>query len=405
MKNLHGFEEEIYKCSRCGLCQSVCPVFKATMNECAVSRGKFNILNGVIKGDLKMTDKVKSYLDLCTGCNACKDFCPSGIDAREIFIAAKQDFYSKNEISFRNKLINSYELFKFSLLCAGLFGKILKIFKITRLIKLLESVFIKTGYLGKRLVLFNSLFCFSVKNRTKCAHKNALKTAIYFDGCFNKYIDNATKTAVVNILANSGITTVNKKFECCGVSYLHDGDIRGFKKLIQKNLQQLDVEYDYLITDCSSCNYVLKKYNKYDDSENSKILSNKVVSALDLMKNLKFTANKKYTVAVHKPCHDDYDFIDVVKNIEGINFVEVDDFDKCCGFSGKFAIQNQNVSIKISTSKAQQYVDSGVDYIITTCPACLLGLNQGLAEIDSPHKPIPINLFVFLSEYCRQSFI
>ena len=108
MKNLHDFEEEIYKCSRCGLCQSVCPVFKATMNECAVSRGKFNILNGIIKGDLKMTDNVKSYLDLCTGCNACKDFCPSGIDAREIFIAAKQDFYSKNEISFRNKCVQVY---------------------------------------------------------------------------------------------------------------------------------------------------------------------------------------------------------------------------------------------------------------------------------------------------------
>ena len=37
--NVHG----------CGLCQSVCPVFKATQNECAVSRGKFNILNGIIK--------------------------------------------------------------------------------------------------------------------------------------------------------------------------------------------------------------------------------------------------------------------------------------------------------------------------------------------------------------------
>ena len=89
MKNLKDYEDEIYKCSRCGLCQSVCPVYKATLNECAVSRGKFNILNGIIKGELKLNSTVKKYLDLCTGCNACHDFCPSKIDVKEIFTAAK----------------------------------------------------------------------------------------------------------------------------------------------------------------------------------------------------------------------------------------------------------------------------------------------------------------------------
>ena len=63
MKEFEDYEEEIYKCSRCGLCQSVCPVFKATLNECAVSRGKFNILNGIIKGDLTFSNKEKKYLD------------------------------------------------------------------------------------------------------------------------------------------------------------------------------------------------------------------------------------------------------------------------------------------------------------------------------------------------------
>lgn len=77
MNNLKDYEEDIYKCSRCGLCQFVCPVFKASVNECAVSRGKFNMLNGVIKGELSLNRKIKSYLDLCTGCNACKIFAPA----------------------------------------------------------------------------------------------------------------------------------------------------------------------------------------------------------------------------------------------------------------------------------------------------------------------------------------
>lgn len=74
MNNLKDYEEDIYKCSRCGLCQFVCPVFKASVNECAVSRGKFNILNGVIKGELSLNRKIKSYLDLCTGLQCLQGF-------------------------------------------------------------------------------------------------------------------------------------------------------------------------------------------------------------------------------------------------------------------------------------------------------------------------------------------
>lgn len=113
MKKIKDYEEEIYKCSRCGLCQSVCPVYKVTLNECSVSKAKFNMLNGIIKGDLSLSKRIKSYMDLCTGCNACKNFCPSDIDAREIFIAVKNEYYSINKKrSFGEKLENSYALFK-----------------------------------------------------------------------------------------------------------------------------------------------------------------------------------------------------------------------------------------------------------------------------------------------------
>ena len=54
MKKLDEYKEIIHKCSKCGLCQSVCPAYQTTGNECAVSRGQFIMLRGVINGDLKM---------------------------------------------------------------------------------------------------------------------------------------------------------------------------------------------------------------------------------------------------------------------------------------------------------------------------------------------------------------
>ena len=107
MKYLSKYEEDLYKCSRCALCQSVCPVYKASLNECAVSKGKFNMLNGVLKGHLQFSKRLKYYLDMCTGCNACKNFCPSDIDARKIFFAAKCDFHLLNKNMVRLPMIHA----------------------------------------------------------------------------------------------------------------------------------------------------------------------------------------------------------------------------------------------------------------------------------------------------------
>ncbi len=74
-------------------------------NDCSVSRGKFIMLNGVIKGDLKLNKNINKYLDMCLKCNSCKSFCPSGIDAREIFIAAKAEYFIKANGSRNLKLI------------------------------------------------------------------------------------------------------------------------------------------------------------------------------------------------------------------------------------------------------------------------------------------------------------
>ena len=54
MHKLKDFKDEINKCSKCGLCQAVCPIYKLTGNDCAVSRGKFVMLNGVLKNDLNI---------------------------------------------------------------------------------------------------------------------------------------------------------------------------------------------------------------------------------------------------------------------------------------------------------------------------------------------------------------
>jgi len=65
--------------------------------------------------DLKLNKNVNKYLDMCLKCNACKDFCPSGIDARKIFLSAKGEYFNtcpgSNFIkAFQSKLVFNFVL-------------------------------------------------------------------------------------------------------------------------------------------------------------------------------------------------------------------------------------------------------------------------------------------------------
>lgn len=411
MKNLKDYEEDLYKCSRCALCQSVCPVYKATLNECAVSKGKFNILNGVVKGDLTINSQIKKYLDFCTGCNACRDFCPSGIDAHGIFVAAKNEYHKQCVLSVSERLFSSYSLFKIILNILGVFSKFYNFLGLHGLIKILRPVLLKFGILGQRILLGDCLI--SNKFRKKIRYRNRINSvtpkAIFFEGCFNKYLNSESKNAVFTLLKNMNISLKTKRFECCGISYLNDGNICEFKKIIDKNLAQLDCDYDYIITDCASCNDVLKSYVDYADSKNThlaKNLNEKLVNVLDLIKGNKFELkmSKSINVAVHVPCHEFFDVKSFVGSINGINFVKTDSDEDCCGFAGSFAIKYSEASMKISKKKVLDYINAGVDIVLTTCPACVLGLEQGFLQADVKKRPVVMNLVTFLAKYCRTVF-
>ena len=86
------YKDELHKCSQCGLCMAVCPLYEQTKNDCANARGMIHMLNGVIKGDLEFDENISKYLSMCENCDKCKSACPSEIDIPTIFQAAK-DYY------------------------------------------------------------------------------------------------------------------------------------------------------------------------------------------------------------------------------------------------------------------------------------------------------------------------
>ena len=85
------YREQILKCSRCGFCQAVCPVFGATLRPALNARGKMLLLKEVMDGKIELNDELIESLFQCTTCASCVENCPSGVEVPDIIKEARKD--------------------------------------------------------------------------------------------------------------------------------------------------------------------------------------------------------------------------------------------------------------------------------------------------------------------------
>ena len=85
------YREQILQCSRCGLCQAVCPVYGATLRPAYNARGKMLLLKEVMDGKIELNDELIETLFQCTTCASCAENCPSGVNVPEIIKQVRKD--------------------------------------------------------------------------------------------------------------------------------------------------------------------------------------------------------------------------------------------------------------------------------------------------------------------------
>jgi glycolate oxidase iron-sulfur subunit len=90
MIKLEQYKDSIHKCSKCGLCQEVCPIYRENGNECVTARGVLILLKGIISKELSLKRNATFYIDKCLRCGKCSQVCPSEIPIEDIIFVTKQ---------------------------------------------------------------------------------------------------------------------------------------------------------------------------------------------------------------------------------------------------------------------------------------------------------------------------
>lgn len=259
--DIDEIKEEVYKCSKCGLCQSVCPLYLATKNEMFLARGRYIVLNGLFNLKKQLNKKFIKELDFCLNCNACKNFCPSNIDAYKVFSEIKHrndyKYFCLHFSAVYRLLLNLHRLFKF----------IYKIFPFKSL--LLKSYADK---LYSERVKYKK-YSNSLPNKGK---------VVYFEGCFNKYINSSDKNASLNLIEKTGYSISKISSLCCGYPYLNEGNLNKFIKQAKKIISSVPQDAEYIICSCDSCYDTLKRFSFYID--NCQEFQNKLIRLDEFLK-------------------------------------------------------------------------------------------------------------------------
>ena len=107
-----GFDKAVEMCNNNGHCRkfdagTMCPSYRATLDEQHLTRGRANTLRLALSNQLGAESEaaVKAALDLCVSCKGCKRECPTGVDMARMKIEFLAHYRKRHPLSARERAI------------------------------------------------------------------------------------------------------------------------------------------------------------------------------------------------------------------------------------------------------------------------------------------------------------
>jgi len=114
-KDTAGYIRAVEKCNGSGDCRkseiiggTMCPSYMATREEKNTTRARANVLRDLLSSpahDGWAYPEIYEILDLCLSCKGCKSECPSNVDMAKLKAEFMQEWYDKNGMPLRTRLI------------------------------------------------------------------------------------------------------------------------------------------------------------------------------------------------------------------------------------------------------------------------------------------------------------
>jgi len=392
------------KCTRCGQCLTICPVYGKTHEESNSSRGKLFLLRSLAEGTVAPTEEMMELASRCTLCMRCKAICPSGVDTTKLILALRRYLQEQGRLPLGKKIafaaITKGRLFDAAMSHGGFFQSLLFKKSEDGPGKVARLPIPAAGLNMRRVIpAFAARPLRKMVPAVSRPQGTPRARVAFFPGCMLSYVYAEAGKALIDVLTANGVEVcLPEQMQCCGTPLFASGDFAGADMLAAANVRALaGGGFDAVITGCATCGSALAQ------EYGTVLRSDAVRGAWEGMKNTVFDISdfllrlgpKPYSYAVpltatyHDACHlvrgmgVSKQPRSLIRAIPGLRFTEMGKPDVCCGCAGSFSATHYGLSRQILADKVDDIMGTGADIVATGCSACKMQITDGLAQAGS----------------------
>lgn len=225
-----------------------------------------------------------------------------------------------------------------------------------------------------------------------------------FIPCFIDQLYPETAFNVIKILEKAGCKVhYNPQQTCCGQPAFNSGYWKETEAFAQKFLTIFDAGMPVVSPSGSCSGFIIHHYHKVlsnrpDLLAKHEEMKTNIFELSDFLVNVlkieKFGARFHHKVTFHDSCSAlrEYGIKDeprrLLTEVEGLELIEMNECDTCCGFGGTFAVKNNAISSAMAEKKVQNAIETNADYIVSTEASCLMNINGYIKKHNLPVKGI-----------------
>ena len=222
-----------------------------------------------------------------------------------------------------------------------------------------------------------------------------------FIPCFVDQLYPQTAFNMVKVLEKATCeVSYNTNQTCCGQPAFNAGFWKESKEVCSKFVKDFEGT-DYIVAPSASCvgfvrNYYGKLFDNSSQHNQVKELGKRIFEFSEFLinvlqiENFGAVLNAKATYhdscAALRECHIKEGPRKLLSYVKGLELVEMNDVETCCGFGGTFAVKFESISSGMADQKVTNALETGAEYIISTDMSCLMQIEGYIRAKSMPLK-------------------
>jgi glycolate oxidase iron-sulfur subunit len=371
-------DDDLATCVHCGLCLNYCPTFRVTGLETESPRGRVYLMTQWKRGKLPFTDELARHIDLCLGCRTCEAVCPSGVPYGRIIEHGRAEVERLRARHLtRPKLVrDAARLAMRTLLphpgrlrAAGLLGRASQRAGLTRLVPQ-----------GRQLPPIGKAWNPPADGVAAALGQRRGRVA-FLNGCVMPVMFPRSHEASVQLLQIAGFDVWFAPGQtCCGALAAHNGDLEEARRLRDLNARAFGMEgFDALVVNSAGCGSHLKDFYSNLGTRVRDLTEFLVEAGLPEPER-----EVRLRVTYQDACHLVHaqrirtEPRKLIRALPGVEFVEMQHPDICCGSAGIYNALEPEMSQEILAEKMEDLLETGAEVVVTANPGCQMQLEAGL---------------------------